>query len=52
MCVVCVDVAVDVTTEDVPELKVGVDAPAASVMPEVVVGVELTRVDVRVSEGV
>jgi hypothetical protein len=50
VCVVCVGVAVEVTTVVVPELKVGVDAPAASVMPEVVVGVKLTGVDVGISE--
>jgi hypothetical protein len=44
---------VDVTAEVVvPGLEVGVDAPAAGVMPEVDVGVELTEeVDDGVSEG-
>lgn len=46
--VVCVDATVDVTAEVVPELKVGVDAPAAGVMPEVAVGVKIT---VLVNDG-
>lgn len=48
MSVVCVGVAVDVITEVIPELKVGVVTPAAGVMPEVVVGVELTEFEVVV----
>lgn len=52
--VVCVGAAVDVTTEVtevVPKLEVGVAAPAAGVVPEVVVGLELIGGDVGVSVG-
>lgn len=49
--VVCDGTTVDVIAVVVPELKVGVDAPAAGVMLEVVVGVEMTGVDGKMSEG-
>jgi len=47
--VVCVGATVDVTTEVVPELEVGLDAPVVGVVPEVV-GAKLTGVDNEVPE--